>query len=233
MIWTALMLGFFGSFHCVGMCGPIALALSARDQQRYLVNKLAYNLGRTMTYAALGALVGLLGFTLGLAGFQQWLSVLLGAMIIFMAFFYKRAERILGNMGLFGLISKLKHRLGLQLKQSGLPAFFVSGLLNGLLPCGMVYVALTASLALQSPFYGAAYMFVFGIGTIPLLLGLMVSQHFISIRVKQRMHNLLPYLAVFVGLLFIVRGLGLGIHTLSPKSANAATQPVTEMTMCD
>jgi sulfite exporter TauE/SafE len=233
MIWTALLLGFFGSFHCVGMCGPIALALSARDQQRYLVNKLAYNLGRAMTYASLGTLVGLLGFSLGLAGLQQWLSVLLGIVIVFMAFFYKRSERILGNAGWFGLVNKLKQHLGFQLRKRGFPAFLLSGMLNGLLPCGMVYVALAASLALQSPLQGAVYMFVFGVGTMPVIVALMVSQGLVSGQVKERMHSLLPYLAVFIGLLFIVRGLGLGIHVLSPQLTNASTQSVTEITMCE
>ncbi|EON77223.1 Heavy-metal-associated domain protein [Lunatimonas lonarensis] len=233
MIWTALLLGFFGSFHCVGMCGPIALALSARDQQRYLVNKLAYNLGRAMTYASLGTLVGLLGFSLGLAGLQQWLSVFLGIVIVFMAFFYKRSERILGNAGWFGLVNKLKQHLGFQLRKRGFPAFFLSGMLNGLLPCGMVYVALAASLALQSPLQGAVYMFVFGVGTMPVIVVLMVSQGLVSGQVKKRMHSLLPYMAVFIGLLFIVRGLGLGIHVLSPQLTNASTQSVTEITMCE
>ncbi|WP_209331592.1 sulfite exporter TauE/SafE family protein [Lunatimonas salinarum] len=234
MVWTAFLLGFLGSFHCVGMCGPIALAVSANDRSRFLLNKLAYNAGRAITYSFMGGVVGLVGFTLGLAGFQQWLSVLLGGLIILMAFFYRKSERWLGKVGMFGTINKLKTSLGIYLKKRGLSAFFITGLLNGLLPCGMVYVALAASLALQSPLLGAAYMMVFGIGTVPLLLVLMLSQGVISGNVRERMYGLLPYFAVFVGILFIVRGLGLGIHYVSPILDMAgAKQDQTEMTLCE
>ena len=162
MIWTAFLLGFLGSFHCVGMCGPIALAVSSNDRNRFLLNKLAYNAGRTFTYSVLGGIVGLLGFSLAMAGFQQWLSVLLGGLIMLMAFFYRKSEKWLGKMGMFGAINRLKTSLAVYLRRRGLSAFFVTGLLNGLLPCGMVYVALAASLALQSPLQGAAYMMVLG-----------------------------------------------------------------------
>lgn len=234
MIWTAFFLGFLGSFHCVGMCGPIALAVSSNDRNRYLLNKLAYNAGRTFTYSVLGGIVGLLGFSLAMAGFQQWLSVLLGGLIMLMAFFYRKSEKWLGKMGMFGAINRLKTSLAVYLRRRGLSAFFVTGLLNGLLPCGMVYVALAASLALQSPLQGAAYMMVFGVGTVPILLTLMVSQQIVSGNIRRKMQGLLPYFAVFVGILFIVRGLGLGIHYISPKLAmGAGTQGQTEMTMCD
>lgn len=234
MIWTAFFLGFLGSFHCVGMCGPIALAVSSNDRNRYLLNKLAYNAGRTFTYSVLGGIVGLLGFSLAMAGFQQWLSVLLGGLIMLMAFFYRKSEKWLGKMGMFGAINRLKTSLAVYLRRRGLSAFFVTGLLNGLLPCGMVYVALAASLALQSPLQGAAYMMVFGVGTVPILLTLMVSQQIVSGNIRRKMQGLLPYFAVFVGILFIVRGLGLGIHYISPKLAmGAGTQGQTEMTVCD
>lgn len=234
MIWTAFLLGFLGSFHCVGMCGPIALAVSSNDRNRFLLNKLAYNAGRTFTYSVLGGIVGLLGFSLAMAGFQQWLSVLLGGLIMLMAFFYRKSEKWLGKMGMFGAINRLKTSLAVYLRRRGLSAFFVTGLLNGLLPCGMVYVALAASLALQSPLQGAAYMMVFGVGTVPILLTLMVSQQIVSGNIRRKMQGLLPYFAVFVGILFIVRGLGLGIHYISPKLAmGAGTQGQTEMTMCD
>ncbi|MCC5939393.1 MAG: sulfite exporter TauE/SafE family protein [Lunatimonas sp.] len=234
MIWTAFLLGFLGSFHCVGMCGPIALAVSANDRSRYLLNKLAYNVGRTTTYAVLGGVVGLVGFSLSMAGFQQWLSVLLGGLIILMAFFYQKSERWLGSVGMFGGINKLKSSLAAYLRKRGLSAFFVTGLLNGLLPCGMVYVALAASLALQSPLQGAVYMMVFGIGTVPILLALMMSQRVLSVNIRKKMYGLLPYFAMFVGILFIVRGLGLGIHYISPKLAmGTGSQGQTEMTLCE
>ncbi|AFL86248.1 hypothetical protein Belba_3765 [Belliella baltica DSM 15883] len=234
MIWTAFLLGFLGSFHCLGMCGPIALAVSAKDNAPFLRNKIIYNLGRTLTYSILGAIIGMIGFSLALAGIQQWISIGMGALILLMAFFYKRAERVITQSGLFGAIYKLKFSLGYFLKKGGSTAFFASGLLNGLLPCGMVYIALIASLALQNPLNGAIYMFFFGIGTIPMLIAVMVSGKILSIKIRTKLTNALPYLAMFIGILFIVRGLGLGIHYISPKLHifDYGTEQI-EITMCE
>ncbi|MFD2037095.1 sulfite exporter TauE/SafE family protein [Belliella marina] len=217
MVWTAFLLGFLGSFHCLGMCGPIALAVSAKDNAPFLRNKIIYNLGRTLTYSMLGAVVGMIGFSLALAGIQQWISIGMGVLILLMAFFYKRSERIITQSGLFGAVYKLKSSLGYFLKKGGSKAFFASGLLNGLLPCGMVYIALIASLALQNPLQGAVYMFFFGLGTIPMLIGVMVSGKILSLKIRTKLTKSLPYFAMFIGILFIVRGLGLGIHYVSPK----------------
>ena len=217
MIWTAFLLGFLGSFHCLGMCGPIALAVSAKDNSRFLRNKIIYNLGRTVTYSILGALIGLVGFSLALAGIQQWISIAMGALILLMAFFYKSSERLITQSGLYGGVNKLKSSLGYFLKKGGTPAFFASGLLNGLLPCGMVYIALIASLALQSPLEGAMYMFFFGLGTTPMLVMVMISGKILSLSIRTKLTNALPYFAMFIGILFIVRGLGLGINYISPK----------------
>ncbi|MCH7400673.1 sulfite exporter TauE/SafE family protein [Belliella kenyensis] len=233
MIWTALILGFLGSFHCLGMCGPIALVVSAKDNNPFLRNKIIYNLGRTITYSLLGVVIGMIGFSLALAGIQQWVSIIMGGVILLMSFFYKRSERIIAQSGLFGAVYKLKSSLGYFLKKGGSPAFFASGLLNGLLPCGMVYIALIASLALQSPILGAVYMFFFGIGTVPMLIGVMVSGKILSLKIRKKLTAALPYFAMFIGVLFIVRGLGLGIHYVSPKLQvfDYGSEQV-EVTMC-
>jgi sulfite exporter TauE/SafE len=233
MIWTAFLLGFLGSFHCLGMCGPIALAISAKDNAPFLKNKIIYNLGRTITYSFLGLIIGLLGFSLALTGLQQWFSLIMGGLILLMAFFYKRSESYISKSGMFGLVYKLKSSLGHYLKKGGGTAFFTSGLLNGLLPCGMVYIALIASLALQHPWEGAMYMFFFGIGTIPMLVAVMISGKIISLSWRNKFTKALPYFAMFIGILFIVRGLGIGNH-YSPKAPQVnAEGTVTEITVCD
>jgi sulfite exporter TauE/SafE len=235
MIWTGFLLGFLGSFHCLGMCGPIALAISSQDNSRFLTNKVIYNLGRTVTYSLLGVLVGALGLSLQLAGLQQWFSILTGAIIILMAFFYKQSERwVAGAAGFSDLAGKVKKGLGKYLKMGGRKAFFAGGLINGLLPCGMVYIALLASLALQDPLKGGIYMTAFGLGTIPLMLVVMLSGKLFSIRIRQRFLRAMPYFAMFIGILFILRGSGLGIHYVSPQLQQVVygAQP-TEMTMCE
>jgi sulfite exporter TauE/SafE len=230
MLWTAFLLGFLGSFHCLGMCGPIALAVSAKDKSRYLKNKLVYNLGRTVTYSGLGGIIGFLGFSLALTGIQQWISIGMGILIVSMAFFYKRSERLVAQSGLFGAVGRLKQSLGKYLKRGGTSAFLTTGLLNGFLPCGMVYLALIASLALQHPWYGAAYMFFFGLGTIPMMVSVMFTQNMVSAAARNKLTRGMPYFAMFIGILFIVRGMGLGIHYLSPKPYYDKAQ--TEITVC-
>lgn len=234
MIWTAFLLGFLGSFHCLGMCGPIALAISSQDNSRFLKNKILYNLGRTGTYSLLGFFIGIIGYSLQLAGIQQWISVILGVVIIFMAVFYKKSEKYITGSGFFGLVGIVKKKLGRFLKMGGAWAFFAGGLINGLLPCGMVYIALLASLALQDPLVGAVYMFAFGMGTIPLMLMVMFSKKMLSLNLRQGFLQAMPYLAVGIGMLFILRGSGLGIAYVSPKLQNFVYgAQAAGMTMCE
>ncbi|MCS5488795.1 sulfite exporter TauE/SafE family protein [Algoriphagus limi] len=216
MLWTAFLLGFLGSFHCVGMCGPIALAVGNAGNSGFLWNKVLYNLGRSVTYAALGLVIGFLGFSLSLTGIQQGFSIGMGVLLVLLSLNYKKSEQILTIPWLSGVVYWVKSKLSYFLKKGGKPAFFATGLANGLLPCGMVYMALIAALGFQNPYLGATYMFFFGIGTIPLLLFLMFSGKLISLKTRLNFQKAIPYLGVLLGVLFIFRGLGLGIHGLSP-----------------
>lgn len=233
MLWTAVLLGFLGSFHCVGMCGPIALAVSGGKGKAFLSNKILYNLGRSVTYALLGLIVGSLGFSLSLAGVQQGFSIAMGVLILIFAISYKKSDQFLRIPALSGIVIFLKKQLGKFLKAGGPAGFFATGLANGLLPCGMVYMALVAALALQNPWLGAAYMFFFGLGTIPLLLILMFSGSLIPITVRQTFQKAIPYVGVLIGIIFIFRGLGLGLHGFSPdlQVFNYGTEQI-EITMC-
>lgn len=217
MIWTAFIWGILGSFHCIGMCGPIALALAGKDRNKYLLNKLLYNSGRAVTYSLLGGLVGMVGFSLSLAGIQQWVSIVLGLLIIGLAFFYKKSEKWISGSSFSTTLIKIKSQLGKSIKRGGRKAFFMTGILNGFLPCGMVYMALVASLALQSPVMGMAYMFVFGLGTFPVMILLMFSKDIFSMNFRMKMNKAMPYFVMFMGVLFVMRGMGWGIPYLSPK----------------
>lgn len=233
MLWTALVLGFLGSFHCIGMCGPIAMAVGGRGSQTFLLNKIIYNLGRSLTYAGLGLIVGTLGFSLSLAGIQQGVSVAMGMLIVFFSLSYKKADRFLTVPALSGTVVWIKSRLSLYLKSGSKLAFFSTGLVNGLLPCGMVYMALVVAVGMQSPFLGANYMLFFGLGTIPMLLGLMMSGNLLPAIRRQQFQKVIPYLGILIGVLMVFRGLGLGIPGLSPELAvfDYGTQQV-EITMC-
>ena len=233
MLWTAFVLGFLGSFHCIGMCGPIALAVGGRGSQTFLFNKLIYNLGRSLTYAGLGLLVGSLGFTLSLAGIQQGVSVAMGLLIVLFSLGYKKADRFLALPTLSGVVRWIKSHLTHYLKTGSKLAFFSTGLVNGLLPCGMVYLALLVAVGMQSPILGASYMFFFGLGTIPMLLGLMVSGSLLPSFRRQQFQKVIPYLGVLIGVMLVFRGFGLGIPGFSPELAtfDYGTQQV-EITLC-
>lgn len=219
MIWTALVLGFLGSFHCVGMCGPIALAVGGSSSNKLLFNKILYNLGRSFTYAGLGLIVGGLGFSLAMAGIQQGVSVAMGILVVFISLGYKKVDQLLTIRALSGVVSWVKSRLFQFLKAGSKTAFFATGLINGLLPCGMVYMALVVAMGMQSPVFGSLYMFFFGLGTIPMLLALMVSGSLLPVVRRQQIQKAIPYFGIVVGLLMVFRGLGLGVPGLSPEMA--------------
>tara|TARA_R110002020_G_scaffold348735_4_gene562318 strand:- start:97 stop:798 length:702 start_codon:yes stop_codon:yes gene_type:complete len=232
MLWTALFLGFLGSFHCIGMCGPIALAVGGNKNASYFLHKIFYNLGRSVTYALLGFASGSIGFSLSLAGVQQGFSIAMGLIILILALSYKKADQFITIPALSGVVIWVKRQLSKFLKAGGSFAFFATGLANGLLPCGMVYMALVAALAFQSPWLGAAYMFFFGIGTIPLLLVLMYSGNLISVELRHKFQKTIPYLGALIGILFIIRGLGLGMMFSPDLQVFDYGSEQVEITMC-
>ncbi len=219
ILTQGLIMGLLGGFHCVGMCGPIALVLPVDRTSKWkaLVQTSAYHLGRIVTYALMGLLFGLLGKGLSLAGFQSKISILMGAIMILAVIF---PTNYLANFGLgkplYGLVAKLKSTLGSYLQKKSSSTLFIIGLLNGLLPCGLVYMALTGAVATGDAYTGAAFMALFGLGTSPLLTGLVLAGNFFSIEARNKINKIIPYFVVLVGIIFILRGLELGIKFISP-----------------
>ena len=222
MLWAGFLFGLLGSFHCVGMCGAIALALPGSAgtgaSGRYVGGRLLYNLGRTTTYAALGAGAGLLGQGLRLAGVQQSLSVASGVLILLLVAVPERyTAQLAAALGFSRPLAWVKNTLARLFQRSSLSALYTTGLLNGLLPCGLVYLALAGALSAPGVAGAAAYMACFGLGTLPLMLGLSLSGQLVPLVWRTRMRQAVPYAASVLALLFIVRGLGLGIPYLSPQ----------------
>lgn len=214
-LWTALMIGFAGSLHCAGMCGPLVLAMPATPDKfgAHLAGKLAYNAGRIVTYGLLGLVFGLFGQMLGLAGFQRWVSIAAGAAILLgvLALPLRHATTLIARP-----VNTLKIALGKLLKARSVPAQFSFGALNGLLPCGLVYVAAAAAAATGSVPGGLQYMTLFGLGTVPMMLGLGLAGRMLHRQLQFRLRKIVPLsLGIMAGLL-ILRGLGLGIPYLSP-----------------
>lgn len=220
MLYTAFILGLLGSFHCLGMCGPIAFALPlSRDNPLQMsLQVVLYHTGRLITYSLIGVLFGLFGRGLYLAGFQQRLSILVGiVMILFVLFPSKHLQKIQIAKPLYNFIIKVKSGLGHFLKKRSLPSFFMIGFLNGFLPCGLVYMAVFGSLATGSPEQGGLFMFMFGAGTVLLMTAAAVFGNFVNISFRNKIQKAIPIFVVIIGLLFILRGLGLGIPYISPS----------------
>ncbi|WP_027124752.1 sulfite exporter TauE/SafE family protein [Gelidibacter mesophilus] len=229
MLWSALIFGLLGSFHCVGMCGPIAfmLPVDRSNSTRKVFQIFTYHFGRILAYSIIGAFFGLVGKSLYIFGLQQQLSIFIGILMIVVVLIpTKTFNKYNFSKPIYKLISKVKSSLGKALKKKTADTFLTIGFLNGFLPCGLVYMAVFASLAMDSALKGSLYMALFGIGTIPLMTSAIYLGKFLNTRVKQRIQKAIPVFVVIIGLLFILRGLGLGIPYLSPA-------PVTEIVQGD
>ena len=219
MIWSAFIIGLVGSLHCVGMCGPIVVMLPALATRRweFAAGRLLYNLGRAVTYALLGALVGVIGQFVALAGYQQVLGIAAGVLMILSVVVPSRYVSRLLPARTNAALDAVKSRLGARLSTGGTRSMFVIGLLNGFLPCGLVYAALAASLAAGGVLGSTAYMFVFGLGTVPMLFALSFASGLLSGSLRRKLTRLIPVTIGIMGALFILRGLAIGIPFISPK----------------
>lgn len=224
-IITGLSIGFLGSFHCVGMCGPIALALPVHQYsgfQKYL-GIFLYNIGRAVTYGGLGLIFGFVGNQFRLWGLQQILSI--GAGVFILLFILTRFSFSSKIVWVARANTWVQQRLGKLLATSKSPSsLFPIGLLNGLLPCGLVYVAIAAALATMDTFHGVLLMFFFGIGTIPVMAGLMMFGHLISFNIRSKINRAVPYVVGVMAVMLILRGMNLGLPYLSPKLEKNSTE---------
>ncbi|NNE27700.1 MAG: sulfite exporter TauE/SafE family protein [Saprospiraceae bacterium] len=212
-LWVAFSLGILGSLHCVGMCGPIAmmLPLNAREKSQIFAQSFTYNIGRVFTYGFMGAFMGLMGWGIALAGYQKSISIVLGSLLVIAAVFSISLEsRWLKNTLIQSVFQKLKTALAKRLKINSMSNAFQIGLLNGLLPCGLVYVALAGSIAEGTALSGALYMMAFGLGTLPLMLGVMLVKNFNRNRFI-RLRKLIPFGLFVFGVLLIYRGIALDV----------------------
>lgn len=209
MFYTAFTIGLFGSLHCIGMCGPIALAIPMHQHSRWQLvqNSLLYNFGKATTYTILGFLVGIIGEGLVFAGLQKWLSILTGIFILVVVLYAVNLEQKFVALPYFNrLFFHLKSSLGHVLKSTSQLAIFSTGLLNGLLPCGLVYLALASAVSLGGFWESGLFMFAFGIGTMPLMLLLIFTGNTTYLKSRLALQKLYPAFLVVLAFWFIYRG---------------------------
>ena len=219
MLISAFVLGLLGSFHCVGMCGPIAFMLPVdRTNAFKKASQITiYHFGRLLAYSVIGVIFGLLGKSFYLFGFQQQLSIAIGVLMILVVLIpQKTFNKYNFSKPIYKVLSKIKSALGAALKRKTTDTFLTIGFLNGFLPCGLVYMAVFAAIAGGNALNGGLYMAVFGLGTIPLMTTAIYFSQFLKGTARQKIQKAIPLFVVLIGALFILRGLGLGIPYLSP-----------------
>ena len=219
-VWTGLILGFLGSFHCAGMCGPIATALPGSNTRnwKFITGRVIYNSGRVITYAILGALFGFLGNRILLSGYQQQLSITLGILILVsLIIMYLGKKNALAGKLLTRYTGIIKKPLGILFKKKNYSSLLLIGMINGLLPCGFVYIAIAGSLSTSTVYSGVLFMTLFGLGTFPVMLSASVFGTSLRKMIRIPYSRILPSLSILIAVLLILRGLNLGIPYLSPE----------------
>ena len=219
LILAAFTIGLLGSFHCVGMCGPLALSLPLNSDSFWskFSGSLLYNAGRIVTYSVFGLVFGAIGKSVALFGYQQWLSVLLGVLIIFFIILPKRIAVFNKNNVVLHFMEKLRASLGQLFFKKNYASLFSIGLLNGLLPCGLVYMAAAGAVATGDIVNSILFMFFFGLGTLPMMWSVAFFGNYVSLGIRQKIRKAYPYMMMLMACLLILRGMGLGIPYISPK----------------
>ncbi len=219
LFFAALTMGMIGSFHCIGMCGPLAFSLPLANKSDFtkFVGTFLYNTGRIVTYSALGLLFGLAGKGFSLFGFQQWLSIAVGVAILL---FLLIPKKWIASTGKNNLAAKYTHEIRSALGQLFLKrnyqSLFTIGLLNGLLPCGLIYMAIAGAISTADPYKSAFFMGSFGLGTLPVMWSVSFFGNYIGIGLRQKIRSAYPIIMVLMACLLIIRGMGLGIPYVSP-----------------
>lgn len=215
-IVTGLLFGLLGSLHCVGMCGPLLLALPLKENQR-LAGQILYHSGRILFYNLMGVLLSLFGVSLKYTGLHEFFSLSIGILMILGFFIFFFGKSLINNsFGKTWLLTKIKIFWRSFFETKSIIYLPVIGFLNGMLPCGFVYIALGFSLMFNSSLDTLLYMMSFGLGTVPALIGISYFSQILSVPLRQKVQLVVPFATVIVGILLILRGLSLDIPYLSP-----------------
>jgi uncharacterized protein len=213
-MWIALILGLVSSLHCVGMCGPLAMMVpgakpvDGKHNLRSLGLPLLYNLG---------LFFGLLGRGFAWFGWQQRISVTLGIIILISVLvpgLVKHTHPV--NQAVQQIMNRVRTGMSRLLFQGKPGSVYAFGLLNGLLPCGMVYMALAGAIATGEALKGAGFMFIFGLGTLPAMWSVSIFSSLIRQELRIKARKIYPAVMAVIGILLILRGLNLDIPYISP-----------------
>ncbi len=227
LIWIGFTIGLAGGLHCVGMCGPLVLATSNlpfRKRWKWISYRGIYQLGRMFSYGILGILIASIGQIFALGGWQNILSISLGLLLL-LAYFGPHYLRNNLRSGWGRWLNALKSRMGLLLKKQSFSSQISLGFLNGLLPCGLVYLGLATAALSVNILEGFWVMFAFGAGTLPWLLAVLVAGSVGGFAFRKHLAKATPYLALAISILLILRGFD--IHVMHMPTASSSPDSIT------
>lgn len=209
MIYVAFTLGLFGSLHCLGMCGPLAFSFLPGINERSLSTTIRismYNLGRVASYIILGLLFGWFGGLINFSGLQKPLTITVGLVLIVLFLMSLDLEKLLFKFPWYRKIYSMYSKfLSSQLNGLARKSSFLLGALNGLIPCGLVYLALAGALTSGDIFSGAKFMLFFGLGTFPAMFLLLLSFSLMDFKKNIRIKKVFAFLQLFVGIFLIYK----------------------------
>lgn len=214
----ALLMGLTGSLHCAGMCGPIIFVMPfgmMSGFKKWLGIGL-YHFARISVYAGM-ALVLHSFKSMFQPQWQQYISIALGVILLTIGLIsFVPNSKISINLPWAGFVKK---QLGHFIGNPTLFSLTMAGLLNGLLPCGLEYMALSSTISAPTAAQSVLLMYTFGIGTVPMMVAITILKNKASFLRMQHVKKLVPVMMFVFGGLFVVRGMNLGIPYLSPKVA--------------
>ena len=219
LIGSAFVMGLAGSLHCIGMCGPLSLSLpiSHDNNLSRMSGGLIYNSGRILSYASIGLVFGSLGSLVIATRWQSGLSIALGIIILLYLLLPKKYLHFSTTTIVGKPFMLLRQQLGKLFQSKKLSSLFFIGVLNGFLPCGLVYLALTSSVISASPVNGGMFMLFFGLGTFPMMFATVLMGNYLNQSLRQKIQKTVPVLLFCMAALLILRGMNLGIPFVSPE----------------
>ncbi len=227
MVLTALIMGLTGSLHCVGMCSPLAMAVGNMNTRAFL-NRVIYNAGRIVTYGLLGLAIAGVGLAFPISKFQNLVSVLLGVTLLLAGIGLLKVNIPILSSAVGKLTFTLKKLFTRFLSRKHFGSVFLLGTLNGILPCGLVWIALTYSFTLQSAMEAFSFMILFGIGTLPVMLGFTSVITQLLQRFNFNFQRITSAMLILSGILLIVR-----VFIIHLPHQHSLQQGVVDIVLCN
>lgn len=214
--FSAFLIGLAGSVHCVGMCGPLALAIPGASKDKgftFFLRTIAYQISRISGYGVLGLIVGFFSQGMQITGIQPYFSLLSGIILLFLGFFGIIPE--VNAFSKYPIIQhfqvKINRIIGTVMTNEHFSTPFVLGFLNAMLPCGMIYIALGTGLSSGNMSEAALYLISFGLGTLPLMFMMSLSGQFLSLQMRRSWQKTIPIIFMISGIILIYKGMNIDL----------------------